>query len=229
MKILAVGDIHGRDCWKTIDTSRYDRIVFIGDYADSFRIPPPQILANLGEIISLKIKFPQKVVLLLGNHDIQYRYYPKYRCSGFNERYQEDYTRIFQTNKELFEVAFQEKEFLFTHAGISNGFASLSLQEYYPAILSKEIVLANLLNEIDQSPNQKMLHAIGPIRGGNAPFGGITWADYRETSIDPLPGYHQIVGHTPMKEIKTMHQDGASITYIDVLETRTEFYTIHDS
>ena len=47
MNLLAVGDLHGRDYWKKIIPGDHDRIVFTGDYADSFDIFPEKILENL--------------------------------------------------------------------------------------------------------------------------------------------------------------------------------------
>ena len=39
MKIIAIGDIHGRSIWKNIvSANSYDKVVFLGDYFDSFDI-----------------------------------------------------------------------------------------------------------------------------------------------------------------------------------------------
>ncbi len=37
MKIITIGDIHGRDFWKKILEEPMDQLVFIGDYFDSYR------------------------------------------------------------------------------------------------------------------------------------------------------------------------------------------------
>ena len=76
MRYITIGDIHGRDDWQAINIRNYDKIIFIGDYVDSFEKSDFAILENLKKIISLKKRHPDKVVLLLGNHDVQYLHYP---------------------------------------------------------------------------------------------------------------------------------------------------------
>jgi predicted phosphodiesterase len=34
MKWITIGDIHGRDNWKSIDITQYDKVIFMGDYVD---------------------------------------------------------------------------------------------------------------------------------------------------------------------------------------------------
>ena len=84
MKTITIGDIHGYDTWKQagdIDLlikgefePDYDKYIFVGDYVDSFDLTNIQIYANLLELIQFKKKFPEHVVLILGNHDLQYLY-----------------------------------------------------------------------------------------------------------------------------------------------------------
>jgi len=217
-KIIAIGDLHGQDCWKAINPDEYDYILFLGDYVDSFSVPRETILSNLEDIIALKKLYPQKVTLLLGNHDIQYSEYPNYRCSGFDERMQPDYTQMFRENRHLFQVALQIGRYLFTHAGISHSFARTCLGDRYTQVVEHLINAADLLNAIHASPSQSILHTVSRYRGGYDQFGGITWADYRETSVDLLPGYHQIVGHTPVDAFARIGDSESSITYIDLRE-----------
>ena len=75
MKLIALGDIHGRNIWKQIlaKEDNFDKIVFIGDYFDSKDgISVLQEIENFKEILELKKKFKDKVVLLFGNHDFHY-------------------------------------------------------------------------------------------------------------------------------------------------------------
>ena len=68
MRICAIGDIHGRNDWEKVDPNKYDKIIFVGDYVDSFDIPTGEILKNLENIIAFKKEYYDKVILLLGNH-----------------------------------------------------------------------------------------------------------------------------------------------------------------
>src|SRR5665213_1183842 len=119
MKHVIISDLHGRDIWKQVDFSRYDKAVFLGDYVDSFKRPDNVILENLEEIIRLKSTYPQKIVLLLGNHDVQYLHYPRYYCPGFRQSMQPALTSLFKEHRDLFQIAYQKQNFIFTHAGIT--------------------------------------------------------------------------------------------------------------
>jgi len=77
MKILAIGDIHGRDFWKS-PVKRYlkkvDKVVFLGDYFDPYEDEGVDYtfkgtMDNFNEIVQLKRDNPDKVILLLGNHN----------------------------------------------------------------------------------------------------------------------------------------------------------------
>src|SRR5690554_4185117 len=154
IKILAIGDLHGRSCWQAIQFDQYDKIVFLGDYVDSEYYGDQEILSNFRAVIDLKIAFPEKVVLILGNHDIQYLYYPKYSCSGFRPAMQPILTAIYNQHQHLFQIAYQVDNYLFSHAGLSLpwhekffGFLERSLAF---TEMATEKSLATVLNAVDQ-------------------------------------------------------------------------------
>lgn len=231
MKIVAIGDIHGRDCWNQIDISIYDKVIFIGDYVDG-HIDDNTVVINFKNILSLKHQHPEKIELLLGNHDIQYSEFPKYRCSGFNSNIQPIITDLFKSNKEKFSIAFQEKDWLFTHAGLTNGFFSTIFESPSLDFKRQGKSIASSLNAMHCDPKEQMkLHTVSIHRGGTSRFGGVTWADFRETSEDYLVGYHQVVGHTRVPDIQqysNLAEDHrkSSITFIDVLGSVTKFHEI---
>jgi hypothetical protein len=227
-KFIAIGDIHGRSVWKNIKPDSYEKIVFVGDYVDGY-VSDAEVVENLQNIIDFKRSFPDKVVLLIGNHDLQYflwDVFNPYECSGFNSFLQPVLTDMFRANSDLFQIAYQIDNFLFTHAGVSQGWYNYCkeiIEEYRIRFETEN--LAETLNVIFRSKDTKILHLVGTIRGGDYEFGGITWADKRETMHDSLSGYHQIVGHSRVPYIDTFVKDNASkITYIDVLSTREEFF-----
>ena len=148
-KYIAVGDIHGRDNWKfkmfgssyeyeswareaingaaevfAVDYpfNEYDKIIFIGDYVDSFTVGNAQMKKNLEDLILFKKTFPDKVVLLLGNHDVQY-IVSNQICSGYRPEMRPDFYDLFNKNIDLFEMAYELKTkhvpILFTHAGVT--------------------------------------------------------------------------------------------------------------
>ena len=74
MKTVFIGDTHGRDLWKQIVEveSDADKIIFLGDYFDSFDISGVVQLHNFNEIVEFKKNSDKEIVLLFGNHDHHY-------------------------------------------------------------------------------------------------------------------------------------------------------------
>lgn len=63
MEVIAIGDVHGRSFWKLVaNTKRFDRLVILGDYFDSFNISAQEQIRNFQEIITFKEAYPEKVV-----------------------------------------------------------------------------------------------------------------------------------------------------------------------
>lgn len=225
MKLIAIGDIHGRDVWKDINFKVFDKVIFIEDYVDSYTHSDWQVYQNLKEIIELKKENPDKVILLLGNHDIQYFFYPNYRCSGFRESSQYDLTELFLNAKNCFQIAYQIDNQLFTHAGISRTWFNQHYDSYFKNLKYDDLAIR--LNEMCcNEEGQNVLFQVGKLRGGNEKIGGIVWADKLETQFDYLFGLHQIVGHTGVGDITVFkdHSTDSSITYIDVLGEKEVFF-----
>lgn len=230
MKILVISDLHGKDVWKQANTSDYDRIVFLGDYTDGYIFDDETIYTNLNTIIRQKQEHPDKFILLIGNHDAQYLHFPRYRCSGFREQAQPELSALFMKYDKLFQIAYQQGDFLFTHAGVTTKWLAHFLAQTgrHINLPTSEVNLAGLLNEIHQQSDgiRDILFDAGPVRGGRQALGGPVWADRSETKVDYLTGFHQIVGHTPVSDFGTMGNKESSITYTDVLQTRTAFYEV---
>ena len=73
--ILVCGDIHGRRFWKKPceNIEDYDKVIFLGDYLDPYDfegITVIDAIKNFEEIIEFKKNNVDKVILLLGNHDM---------------------------------------------------------------------------------------------------------------------------------------------------------------
>jgi len=214
MKILSIGDIHGSLEWKNILDLNLDQdlTIFIGDYVDDWSYSNDQIYNNLIDLIQYKKDNLDKVILLLGNHDLQYYFdYNNYGCSGFRPEAYFDLHELFNKNKELFQVAYQYDNYLWTHAGISTGWAE---------IFKKEIIAHNLNEEFYTCSVNSYLYDVGKSRGGWSKYGGIFWADKCETSTNYIKGLHQIVGHSKVNIIEKLGDENGSIRYIDVLKNK---------
>ena len=231
INILAIGDLHGKSCWQSIPFERYDKIIFLGDYVDGFDHSDQEILDNLQAVIDLKESLPQKVVLLLGNHDVQYLHYPHYGCSGFRSSMQPNLTEVFHRYRKLFQVAYQIDRYLFTHAGVSAGWLATFKASLEVTFREKELGdlknMAALFNAVEETDHRDILHQVGLKRGGTKDYGGISWADREELCASPLMGFHQVVGHNPVHFIDVVRfDDHTSITFADVLRYQEDYLNL---
>jgi hypothetical protein len=216
-KWIAIGDIHGRTDWKQIvemELHKVDRIIFVGDYFDSFDIPMLNQIKNFSEIVKFAREYPDKVVLLIGNHDYHYLSVGE-TYSGFNPHYamgiEHDYLR---PNLDLFKICHREGEFLFSHAGFTRTW-----------VKDLKINIDNIDSEVNDFWKYKQ-HVFGWRRNpakkmsaytdhyGDNIWQGPLWVRPDSLNADKIYGYTQVVGHTEMSGIK--YRDG--VYYIDALE-----------
>jgi hypothetical protein len=218
MKIITIGDLHGLDNWKSIDPKRYDRIIFLGDYVDSFFIQDFNIVYNLEEIIRFRIKYPDKVILLLGNHEISYLY-SMYRCSGYRPRIAQHILKLLNDHSKLFSLSFQQSNYLWTHAGLQLDYFNKYIQ---PVVMnSGDGNISSVLNRLYERIFEPLFE-VGPERNGeDGNIGGPLWVHSTVLAKSPLNGYHQIVGHTPVRtvtHIKNYPLGNTSVTFCDCIE-----------
>ena len=234
-KILSVGDIHGKPVWKNIDSSKYDLIIIIGDLYDAFEYTADEIHTNALELVQWA-KQSANVKIIIGNHDAHYfkwqtPIFSKIRGAGFNEKQLHRAFHLYYDNQDLFQVAYQYGNYLWTHAGLSEISYNFHYKRKVEDIQStfKEVNnLGKALNKLWDLNDLSLF--IAPLsRGGNDSFGGPIWADRSDTIGGPLSGYHQIVGHSHCHDI--IHKeinDETSITYIDCLNFAIgKFYEIN--
>lgn len=270
MKILSIGDIHGRDSWKfmthdspyeyniwriAVDNGgdplsfwealpyhQYDKIIFVGDYVDSFKVGNVEMKSNLSDIIHLKRVLGDKVVLLLGNHDISY-IVPNQWCSGYRPEMKHDFYQLFSENLELFKIAHEETDssggkWIWTHAGVTSGW----YKELLDSMFNPRYRFAELIKEFDPSTKSvsEILNKAWELRmdtlfnvdsysGGMSSWAGPIWVRPPMLNYWPMEGYNQIVGHTPQGDIWVVDADPDGEMYnnfkhhfIDCLEYGSE-------
>ena len=245
MKFLTIGDIHGRSNWKTFTHNSYrqfenwlsndndidmpfnkfDKVIFVGDYCDSFNISSIEILNNLKDIIEFKKLRKDKVILLLGNHDIQY-FINNQICTGYRGELQHDLYDLFIKNIDLFEVAYEYNKHIWSHAGITRGW----LEEIKKVMNSNVFKFSDFVKEDSpQSPvewtklawkfNIPNFYNVDSSSGGTNKWASPIWVRPRMLNNFYLEGYNQIVGHTPQnKVVVTTNNSGGKHYYIDCLE-----------
>ena len=210
-KILIIPDIHGRTFWKSaVESGDYEKIVFLGDYTDPYEmegITNRDALKNFKSIIAFKQQNPEKVVLLLGNHDLHYYSGYYYELTG-GVRYDPVSAvvlqRIFAKYHSFFQLAWEtdwgNKHYLFSHAGVTQSWLKRNLE------LIRKPDARHLNRLLHSNDGLESLAQVGKMRWGNYPSGSMVWADIVELlESKPLPDTYQIVSHT-------MQMDGPIIT-----------------
>lgn len=222
MKILALGDTHGRDNWKRIVKSNdFDKVVFIGDYFDSREGHSAEDeIKNFQDIIHFKKSNPDKVIVLIGNHDYHYFDPMIEKYSGFQNEHQHDISDLLVDayDKKLIQISYIWQRYLFTHAGVT-----------------KTWCRENLINLKDLENSMNMLFDENPFafRFTCGPYGSPTGDDITQSPlwvrpgsllIDKLDSYIQIVGHTQHEQIKISN----NVAFIDSLGTSGEYLVVED-
>ena len=123
MRILALGDTHGRSYWKTIIKENiFDKVIFLGDYFDTREnISPTEQIHNFKELLTYKKENPDKVILLFGNHEFHYLRTILETYSGYQRYNRLDIQEIIHEalENDLMQLCYINGNYIFSHAGIS--------------------------------------------------------------------------------------------------------------
>jgi len=223
-KICVIPDVHGNNKWKDFVDPQNDLHVFLGDYVDHWTRTDEEILNNFADIIEFANNYP--TVLLLGNHEMSYIKKNEV-CSGYRPSMKWSINELYEKNEKLFKVAYQQDNYLFTHAGVSNDWWKYFLKHRREELYFPQMNIADQLNRAWEFGDYQLLLTVGRRRGG-FDIGGPLWADERDTNWSPISDIHQVVGHTPQNQIVTVKEfigiDSlyASIMYTDCLDKLTE-------
>lgn len=120
-RILVISDIHGEDFWINQDPTKFDKIVFLSDFWDSFIKTIAQQTKMFKKAIKWKELYPDKVHLIIGNHDYQYLV-NRHMYSGWQADNALAIHNLMKEHKDKFQNAVVIDSVLFTHAGLSNTF-----------------------------------------------------------------------------------------------------------
>ena len=231
MKLLILPDIHGRKFWKEPcqNIDHYDKVIFLGDYLDPYGfegIKVADAIDNFKSIIELKRHHMDKVVLLLGNHDMPYFSQSYYRLSRFHSRHSHmhhnEIAQLFMSDKDLFQIAFVCDDILFTHAGVTSTWLYDILKYNVNSVDANEI--SKLVNGlIDTNIGLERLYMVSTYRGGYDYTSSCIWADCDETKTDyiqptnKLKDLKQVFGHS----LQAFYNKNNEIVYGNALEFGT--------
>lgn len=203
MRIICFGDIHGRNVWKEVvdkEIDNTDLFIFLGDYfASREGIPEEEQFDNFRDIVSYKKIYPEKIILLRGNHDMEACGYHWAECRpkyfGF-EVYD---------NKEWFlrntQWLVQIDNMVFSHAGITQRWYE-DMKKKYPEIACFEDINKIEPSEMFGFRSDKMSDYTG-IR----PTQPLTWVRPGCLCEYGFPDITYIVGHTTQPSISNYKKD----------------------
>jgi len=196
MKILVIPDTHGDSSqWIKKNLSIYDQIVFMGDYFDSKTISFSRQMNAFEKILFAKDTFKEKVVLLIGNHELHYILNNELEIySGYQHNYAKKLNLLLSelVHNHTLEAAHSIKNVLFTHAGLSRTFAQ------YIGIKNqtKAISIAKFLNELfAKKPLAFGFNDDAQKADGDDIFQSVLWIRPASLIKDHYP-INQIVAHT---------------------------------
>lgn len=187
MKILVLGDIHGRTVWKKIIAKEQpDQVIFLGDYVSSHEgVSESDQVSNLLEILRFKDHHPE-TILLRGNHDLQHLGYYWAECSGY-------FRWVAELMADLKEEFLDKTQWIhimgntvFSHAGISTKWLKqngISLNDIN-ALDPTELFGFSLMDSYDVY--------------GTSPYQPPTWIRPMTLVNVMIPDHDQVVGHTPV-------------------------------
>ena len=229
-KTIIIGDTHGRSTWKDIVAQEQaDRVIFIGDYFDSFDIESAEQQHNFKEIIEFKENTKCEVILLVGNHD--FHYYPGGETySGYQRGAAPAIRQLLEENKHHLQMCYQLDNILFTHAGIGHNWLTHQ-NKYEPGVDPGTI--ADFVNAIwEHQPNRFMFCGIDQY--GNTKTQTPIWirpqallAGNKDTFLKEE--YIQVVGHTQVRKIDIEGKaTGGRYYFIDILDDLSQFLIYED-
>jgi hypothetical protein len=215
---LAIGDVHGRDFWKYYIKEDFTEFYFVGDYFDSFDLPFIRQYRNFRELCE-RAREDRRIKLCLGNHD--YHYLGKVtgqQYSGYQDKHCYEIYQILEQNIDLLKVVYvTEDNYIISHAGVSEWFMKRMKKAGYTTVEDINTAFAGDRNILNFN--------------GRNPFGDdVTqspiWIRPDSLEKQPVAGYNQIVGHTPVGAIKTVtlrdkKRKAITITYIDTHDTES--------
>lgn len=233
MNTVVIGDIHGRSLWKKIiEQEQPSRVIFIGDYFDSFNISGLDQIHNFKEIIEYKKLNPNvEVVMLIGNHDYHYFQGIGDRgTSGFQRNLFFSINQVIEENKTHMQLSYKMGNILFTHAGVSSVFMDCVARNIWD-IRS----ISDMLNDVFKY--RPLTFDFGKYakeytdETGDDIYQSPIWIrpqslihSNKDTQLEEK--LIQIVGHTSFNEIKTI--DG-KYWFIDCLHSETSQYLLINS
>lgn len=221
---LILADLHDKItiAQKILDNNPCDKIIFLGDYFDSFEGDTIEAIETAKWVVKTMEVLGDRALWCCGNHDVPYRYpnIVHYRCSGWTPKKCEEINKILGSEHwNKMKLCHFYQNYLFSHAGISDRVFGRGLDNVVEVEDVINVCESALLSARFGKPSMQMM--AGKSRGGSQNFGGVTWLDISE--FQPIKSLGQVFGHSPRKAPELI-QGEDSINWC--LDTHLKYYTI---
>jgi hypothetical protein len=173
---VVIGDIHGRREIVKEALASDRKVVFVGDFLDSYDRSIDDQINGLMDALTAARMHPHKVQLIMGNHERSYLYADEV-CSGFNGATYAHVLHLHKLMDGLMRPYVWSDGFLISHAGVSDA------------------LLGNLNRDLNEYLREENYTQVGKSRGGLSQCGGLYWCDWFD-EFHPIEGTPQVVGHT---------------------------------
>lgn len=216
MKYTILGDLHCREIWKDIlnkelDTS--DKVIFLGDYTCPREVnleDPTDACGFLYEILDLKDRYPDKIVLLRGNHDLDLLGYHWAECNPRDHKLVREYAQSGDVKGWFLEntqwiYTIPDTSIICSHAGISTAWFK-NVINHLNCDFDDDKTALELINTLEPSE----LFAFTPCKlsdyYGTSSSQPCTWIRPQTLIEFGLKGFIQVVGHTPISTIQNVRK-----------------------
>lgn len=226
MRTLIIGDIHNRieQADAAIEQVPHDRIVFVGDYFDSFGDGRGKARRTAEWLVESIHK--ENRTYLFGNHDVPYFKRTAFSCPGWSPD-KDDVVNYIMSEHDWRKMKFYTwvDDWLISHAGVHPMYIPTTIADHSgkhtvwnpPSLDDVKKYMSEQNDGAWKSVCDPICHHHwfwdrGPGRGGDDPVGGLLWCDWRYEFTGTT--FNQIVGHTPDSETPIRKQEAyMSVNY----------------
>lgn len=191
---IVIPDVHGTMFWKDFVAERMpgERVIFLGDYVMRRHHGPfaASEMDNFLEIVEYARNNPE-TYLLVGNHDYEYTEYTQYETFY----YRPDLEEAIRNNIDIFKMVYVEGNVIFSHGGVTHNF-----------LVNNGLKHPSELNDLwKRRPQAFDFLEYDPFsrtesqRNGDDSWQSPIWARTMALTANAVPGFDQIVGHTPVR------------------------------
>lgn len=249
--LLIIGDTHLKSkriskCLQdTLDSHpSITRVVFLGDINDDWHTTPTERVNGVSDfmgLLDIVSAHAAEPIVLIGNHDVTYL--PTvdstsllFRNASPGHDYESE-RRISVMMSAIDSLRIAEHIMIagvpvvLSHAGFTQGW----VDTHMPGTDNDPETIVDRANRMFHDGEWDALYAIGRGRGGfRSTEPSPLWADMHELMRDPATGFDQIVGHTPVSTVNTVHvlDDGehvSNLIFCDTMSTTYIGFPIGDS